>query len=152
MLFPFLVSPLKTTYLLPLPLLTNPPTPASWPWSSPTLGHRAFTGPRVSSPIDDWLGHPLLHMRLEPWVPPCVLFGWWFSPWELWFSLWVLLGWYCSSSYGAANPFSSFSPFSNSSIADPMLNPMDGCEHPPLYLSGSGRASQKTKSGLSSRI
>ena len=27
---------------------------------------------------------PLLHMRLEPWVPPCVLFGWWFSPWELW--------------------------------------------------------------------
>ena len=29
-------------------------------------------------------GHPLLHMQLEPWVPPCVLFGWWFSPWELW--------------------------------------------------------------------
>jgi hypothetical protein len=26
----------------------------------------------------------LLHMWLEPWVPPCVLFGWWFSPWELW--------------------------------------------------------------------
>jgi hypothetical protein len=23
----------------PLPLLTNPPTPASWPWHSPTLGH-----------------------------------------------------------------------------------------------------------------
>jgi hypothetical protein len=22
-------------------------------------------------------------MWLEPWVPPCVLFGWWFSPWEL---------------------------------------------------------------------
>jgi hypothetical protein len=22
-------------------------------------------------------------MQLEPWVPPCVLFGWWFSPWEL---------------------------------------------------------------------
>jgi hypothetical protein len=28
-------------------------------------------------------GHPLLHMQLEPWVPPSVLFGWWFSPWEL---------------------------------------------------------------------
>ena len=26
----------------------------------------------------------MLHMQLEPWVPPCVLFGWWFSPWELW--------------------------------------------------------------------
>ena len=23
-------------------------------------------------------------MQLEPLVPPCVLFGWWFSPWELW--------------------------------------------------------------------
>jgi hypothetical protein len=23
-------------------------------------------------------------MWLEPWVPPCVLFGWWFSPWECW--------------------------------------------------------------------
>ena len=29
-------------------------------------------------------GHPLLPMWLEPWVPPCELFGWWFSPWELW--------------------------------------------------------------------
>ena len=25
-----------------------------------------------------------LHILLEPWVPPCVLLGWWFSPWELW--------------------------------------------------------------------
>jgi hypothetical protein len=23
-------------------------------------------------------------MQSEPWVPPCVFFGWWFSPWELW--------------------------------------------------------------------
>jgi len=23
-------------------------------------------------------------MELVPWVCPCVLFGWWFSPWELW--------------------------------------------------------------------
>jgi hypothetical protein len=23
-------------------------------------------------------------MQLEPWVAPCVLFGWWFSPCELW--------------------------------------------------------------------
>jgi hypothetical protein len=22
-------------------------------------------------------------MQLEPWVPPCVFFGWCFSPWEL---------------------------------------------------------------------
>jgi hypothetical protein len=23
-------------------------------------------------------------MKLEPWVPPCVILGWWFSPCELW--------------------------------------------------------------------
>ena len=28
-------------------------------------------------------------MQLEPWVPPCVLFGSWFSPWELWY-LWLV--------------------------------------------------------------
>jgi hypothetical protein len=49
-----------------LALLTNPPTHASWPWHYPTRGHRAFTGPRVSPPVDDQLGRPLLHMQLEP--------------------------------------------------------------------------------------
>jgi hypothetical protein len=34
--------------------------------------------------MDDRLGHPLLHMHLEPWVPPCFFFGWWFSPRKLW--------------------------------------------------------------------
>ena len=43
-----------------------------------------------------------------------------------------------------ANHFSSFMSFSNSSIGNPELSPMVGCEHPPLYLSGSGRASQET--------
>jgi len=49
--------------------------------------------------------------------------------------------WYCCS-YGLANPFSSFSPFSNSSNGDPVLSSMVGCSHPPLYLSCSGRAFQ----------
>jgi hypothetical protein len=83
-LFPgFPLPPPKKTLSPPPPMLTNLPTLASWPWHSPILGHRAFKGPRASPPIDDWLGHPLLHMQLEPWVPPYVLFGW-FSPWELW--------------------------------------------------------------------
>ena len=43
MLSPFPVSPLKTPY--PLPLLTNPPTPTSWPWHSPVLGHIKFACP-----------------------------------------------------------------------------------------------------------
>jgi hypothetical protein len=48
-----------------LPLPPNPPMPASWPRNSPTLGHRNFTGPRSSPPIDDWLAHPLPHMQLS---------------------------------------------------------------------------------------
>ena len=90
----FLVIPLKITlpYPLthPLPLLTNLLNPTFWPWHSPTLGHRTFTGQRASPPIDIWLGHPLWHMHLKPWVPPCVLIGWWFSSWELWG---VLVSW-----------------------------------------------------------
>jgi len=44
------------------------------------LGHRASTGPRA---FLHWC-HSLVHIQLEPWVPPCVLFGLWFSPCELW--------------------------------------------------------------------
>ena len=84
MLSPFLVSPPEVPYPLP-------PSPAHQPIHShfltlafPYTGHRTFTGPRDSPPIDDWPGHLLLHMQLEPWVPPCVFFDWWFSPWELW--------------------------------------------------------------------
>jgi hypothetical protein len=32
---------------------------------------------------------------MEPWDPPCVYYGWWFNPWELWVvgvgSGWLLL-------------------------------------------------------------
>jgi hypothetical protein len=66
-----------------VPPPTHPPTPTSPPWHSPTLGYQAFTETRSSPSIDAQEGHPLLLMWLEPWVPPCVLFGWWFSPWEL---------------------------------------------------------------------
>ena len=56
----------------------------------------------------------------------------------------VLVGLYCCSSYSVANPFSSFIPFSNFFIEDPMLNPMVGFKYQLLYLSGSGRSSQET--------
>ena len=84
MLFPFLVSPLKTPYPLLTPSAHQPTHSHCWPWHSPILWHKAFTEPRASPRIDDRVGQPLLHMQLEPWVPPCVLFGWWFSPWEFW--------------------------------------------------------------------
>jgi hypothetical protein len=85
MLYPFLVSPLKFPYSLPAqPLLINPLTPNSWPWHHPIIGYRTFTGLRAAPSINDQLGHPLLHMQLEPWFLPCVFFELWFSPRELW--------------------------------------------------------------------
>jgi hypothetical protein len=68
---------------------THPPTYVSSPCHYSTLGYRAFTGPRASPPFDVQQGHPLLHMQLDPCVPPCVLFVWWFSPWELWI-IWLV--------------------------------------------------------------
>ena len=50
--YPLSWFPLPTPYLIPAPLLTNLPTPAYLYWHSPTLGHRAFSGPRASPPID----------------------------------------------------------------------------------------------------
>jgi hypothetical protein len=71
--------------------LSLPPCPGSPTHPFPLHGadiHLYFTGaftePRASPSIDKPQGHALLHMQLEPWVPPCVLFGWWFSPRELW--------------------------------------------------------------------
>ena len=55
----------------------------------------------------------------------------------------MLVSSYCCSSYGAADPFSSLGTFASSSIGDPVLSPMDGCEHPLLYLSDTGRVSQE---------
>jgi hypothetical protein len=62
---------------------THNSTSASPFSNSPTLEHQTFTGPRASLLINSWQDHALLHMWLEPWIPLCVLFGWWFSPWEL---------------------------------------------------------------------
>ena len=58
---------------------THPRIPASCP--DITL-HWGIELSLASPPIDVQQGHPLLHMRLEPWVAPYVLFGWWFNPWS----------------------------------------------------------------------
>jgi hypothetical protein len=82
MLFPFLLSAPKIS--LPPPHAPQPTQSHSWPWHSPILGYRTFPRPRASPPSDDQLGHPLLHVHLEPQVPLCAFFDWWFSPKELW--------------------------------------------------------------------
>jgi hypothetical protein len=113
--------------LHPLPaLLPNPPTPASWPWHSPILGHMIFKRPRAFPPNDGRLGHRLLHMQLET------------------HALGVLVSSYCYSSYRVADPFSSLGTFSSSFIGGPLFHPIDNCEHPLLYLPGTGIASQET--------
>jgi hypothetical protein len=45
------------------------------------------------------------------------------------------------SSY--CSPFSSLGTFSSSFIRGPVFHPIDDCEHPLLYLSGTGIASQQ---------
>jgi hypothetical protein len=80
-LSPFLISLSPETNPIPPPpasmrVCPYPPTPSFPPLHSPILGHLAFREPRASSPTDAQQGKPLLHIWLEPWVPPCVLLGW----------------------------------------------------------------------------
>jgi hypothetical protein len=99
-------------------LLSNPPTPTSWPWHSPVLGHIIFTRPRASPPNNGRLGHLLLHMQLETKA------------------LGVLVNSYCYLSYRVADPLSSLGTLSSSSTGGHVFHPIDDCEHPLLYLPG----------------
>ena len=56
----------------------------------------------------------------------------------------VLVGSYCCSSYGAANPLHSLGPFSNFPTGDPVLSSLAGWKYPSLYLLGTFRVSQQT--------
>jgi hypothetical protein len=113
-------SPIPSPCLFP-----NLPTPTSWPWPSPILGD-IIARLRAFPPNDGWLGHLLLHMQLETQA------------------LGLLVSSYCCSTYRVADPFSSLDTFSGSSIGGPVFHPMDGCEHPLLYLPGTGITSQET--------
>jgi hypothetical protein len=53
----------------------------------------------------------------------------------------VLVSSYCCSTYRVADPFSSLGTFSSSSFRGPVFHPIDDCEHPLLYLPGTGIAS-----------
>jgi hypothetical protein len=84
-----------------------------------------FVRPKAYPSNDGQLGHLLLHMQLETRV------------------LGILVSSYCYSTYRVADPFSSLSTFSSSSIGGPVFHPIDGCEHPLLYLPGTGIVSQE---------
>jgi hypothetical protein len=55
----------------------------------------------------------------------------------------VLVSSYCCSSYRVADPYMSLSTFSSSFIGGPVFHPIDDCEHPLLYLPGTGIASEE---------
>ena len=80
----------------------------------------------TSLPNDGQLGHLLLHMQLETRAQG------------------VLVSPNCCSSYRVADPFSSLGAFSSFSIGGPVFHLIDDCEHPLLYLPGTGIASYET--------
>ena len=55
----------------------------------------------------------------------------------------VLVSSYRCSSYRVANPFNSLDIFSSYFIGGPMFYPIDDCEHPLLYLPGTGIGSKE---------
>jgi hypothetical protein len=77
-------------------------------------------------PSDGRLGHLLLHMQLETRA------------------LGLLVSSYCCSTYRVADHFSSLGTFSSFSIGGPVFHIIDYCEHPLLYLPGTGIASYET--------
>ena len=114
---------LKVPYTLPSTLLPYLPTPTSWPWHSPVLGHIKFARPRGLS-SQWWLTRPSSATETR--------------------ALGVLVNSYCCSTYRVADSFSSLGTFSSSSIGDPVFHPIADCEHPLLCLPGTGIASQET--------
>jgi hypothetical protein len=116
---------LSTKPLYPLlSMLPNQHTPASWPCHSPVLGHMIIARSRASPRTDGQLSHTLLSMQIETQMGG------------------VMVSSYCSS-YEVTDPFSSLGTFSRSFIMGPVSYPMDDCEHPFLYLPGTGIASKE---------
>jgi len=100
MLFPFPVyhpskppiPSLSPSSIRVFPLPNHPPSclpTLAFPYIGGSSLGRTQDFPRIGAQQ----GHPLLHMQLESQVCPCVLFGCWFSPWELWLvGIIVLMG------------------------------------------------------------
>ena len=59
----------KSSLYPPPTRLPYPPTPTSWPWHSPVLGHIKFASPMGLLCSDGRLGHLLIHMQLETRAP-----------------------------------------------------------------------------------
>jgi hypothetical protein len=109
----------------PSPPLLYTPTPTSWPWHSPVLGHIKFASPMGLS-FQWWPTRP----SFDTYAARVKSSG-------------VLVSSYCCSTYRVADPFSSLGSFSSSSIGGPVIHPLADCEHPLLCLLGPGIVSQE---------
>jgi hypothetical protein len=122
-------SPYSPTYPLPLP---RPGIPLHW-------GIKPYRTKGLSSHW--WPTRPSAATYAAGAMSATMCFlCWWFSPWELW-GYWLA---HIVVPPVRLHIFSSLDPFSSSFIGDPVLSPLVGWEHRPLYLSGSGRDSQET--------
>jgi hypothetical protein len=98
---------------------TNPPSPTFPPWHSTALGHWTTTGPRAipttdvqtrtssSSYVDRVMGSSMCIILVVLSRGAC--------------GRDVLAGWHCCSLGGAVNHISTFSPFYNPVVMDPLL-------------------------------
>jgi hypothetical protein len=154
MLIPFLVSSLKTLHCTPwAPYLHNAISP-TYQFKPHHPRNPLCWGIKPSQDQG-----PLLLLMPDKAIV-CYICGWCHGSLHVYSSVGGLVpgssgrsgSWYCCSSYGVANSFSSFSPFHNSSIGVPMLSPIVGCEHPHLYLSGTGRVSGDSYNRLLSEV
>jgi hypothetical protein len=146
---PFPSFPSRNTYPIhPLPASmrvlsqppTHPPTPLLLPSHPGILVHWGIEPSQDQGPLLPIMSDKIILCYICSWSPGSLHVYFLVDGLSSGVSGWLILLFFLL----VANPFSSFSPFSNSSIGDPVLSPMVGCKHPPLYLSGSGRASQET--------
>jgi hypothetical protein len=144
MLSPFLISPLKIPYPIPPPpasMRVVPPPIHSipLPYSGIPL-HWGIKSSQNQEPLLPLMSHKAILYYIFGWRHG-FLFGWWFSPWELW-GVWlvdIVVPPMKLQTPSASSVLSLTLPLGN-----PMLSTMVGCKNPLLYLSGSARASKET--------
>jgi hypothetical protein len=105
---------------------TLPPTPTSWPWRSPVLGHIKFAR-LMGLSFHWWPTRP----SSDTYAARDTSSG-------------ALVSSYCCSTYRVADPPSFLSTFTSSSIGGPVIHPIAGWEHPLLCLPGPSIVSQET--------
>ena len=105
----------KSSLYPPSALLPYPPTPTSWPWHSPVLGHIKFAIPQGLS--SQWW----------PTRPSSATY----AAREMSSGGAGYSSHFCFT-YRVADPFSCLGVFSSVSIGGPVFHPIDDCEHPLL--------------------